>query len=84
MVDTLHSNGTRLILWQNPVLKHCLPEENLDERQNRIDEQYLIENRLCAMEENGDPYRVLSIWFRGSLLIDFTNPKADDVVVQAA
>lgn len=75
MVDTLHAGGTRLILWQNPILKHCTPEENLDERQNRIDEQYLIENQLCVMEENAEPYRVLSPWFYGSLLADFTNPE---------
>ena len=77
MVDTLHAGGTRLILWQNPVLKCCSPEENLDERQNRIDEQYLIDNRLCVMEENGEPYRVLSPWFYGSLLADFTNPDTE-------
>jgi alpha-glucosidase (family GH31 glycosyl hydrolase) len=77
MVDTLHASGTRLILWQNPTLKQSLPEENLDERQNRIDEQYLIKNRLCVMEENGEPYRVLSPWFYGSLLADFTNPETD-------
>ncbi len=76
MVDALHAKGTRLILWQNPTLKRCTPEENLDERQNHIDEQYLIDHRLCAMEEDGEPYRVLSGWFYGSLLPDFTDPKA--------
>ena len=74
MIDSLHAGGTRLILWQIPVLKHCTPDEHLDERQNKIDEQYWMDNQLCAMEENGEPYRVLSPWFKGSLLPDFTNP----------
>lgn len=79
MIDTLHAGGTRLILWQIPVLKHCLPEENLDERQNKLDEQYLIENHLCVMEANGEPYKVLSPWFKGSLLPDFTNPHTTEL-----
>ncbi|MEN6571068.1 MAG: TIM-barrel domain-containing protein [Anaerolineaceae bacterium] len=78
MIDTLHGGGTRLILWQIPVLKRTFPEENLDTRQNELDEQYWIENRLCVMEANGKPYRVLSPWFRQSLLPDFTNPRTVD------
>ena len=78
LIDTLHDGGTRLILWQIPVLKHTFPEENLDTRQNELDEQYWIENRLCAMEANGKPYRVLSPWFKQSLLPDFTNTRTVD------
>jgi alpha-glucosidase (family GH31 glycosyl hydrolase) len=79
MVDTLHAGGTRLILWQNPTLKKCMPEEKLDERQNLIDEQYWLENNLGVMEADGKtPYRVRSPWFREGLVADFTNPKTID------
>lgn len=78
MTEKLHAGGTRLILWQNPTLKHCLPEEHLDERQNRIDEQYWLENRLGVLEADGSPYRVRSPWFKEGLVADFTNPNTVD------
>lgn len=78
MTEKLHAGGTRLILWQNPTLKHCLPEEHLDERQNRIDEQFWLENNLCVLEQDGSPYRVRSPWFKDGLVADFTNPKTLD------
>lgn len=78
MTDKLHAGGTRLILWQNPTLKRCMPEENLDERQNKLDEQYWLENDLGVMEADGTPYRVRSPWFKEGLVADFTNPKTID------
>lgn len=78
MTDKLHAGGTRLILWQNPTLKHCMPEENLDERQNKLDEQYWLENNLGVMEADGSAYRVRSPWFKEGLVADFTNPKTVD------
>jgi len=78
MIDTLHAGGTRLILWQIPVLKHCTPNETFDERQNKIDEQYWIDNKLCVIDDNDEPYRVRSPWFIGSLVPDFTNAKTAD------
>lgn len=78
MTDKLHAGGTRLILWQNPTLKHCMPEENLDERQNKLDEQYWLENNLGVMEADGTAYRVRSPWFKEGLVADFTNPKTID------
>ncbi|MHC1740520.1 MAG: TIM-barrel domain-containing protein [Anaerolineaceae bacterium] len=78
MIDMLHNKGVRLILWQIPVVKQCKPEEMLDERQNRIDQEYLISNQMVVVKENGDPYRVLSPWFINSLLPDFTNPETEN------
>ena len=73
MVDYVHSAGLRLVLWQIPVIKHFDIPEN---PQHALDEAYVIRERLCAMNPDGTPYRITDGWFAGSLLLDFTNPKA--------
>lgn len=73
MVDYVHGAGLRLILWQIPAIKHFDVPEN---RQHALDEAYVIREGLCVMNSDGTPYRITDGWFAGSLLLDFTNPRA--------
>jgi alpha-glucosidase (family GH31 glycosyl hydrolase) len=72
MIDELHRLGIRVLLWQIPVMK------KLDEphAQHDADEAYMVEKGYCVREADGQPYRVRPPWFRGSLVLDVTNPDA--------
>lgn len=72
MIDNLHQQGTRIILWQIPVIKR------LDEAhpQLQLDQSYAMEQGFCVRESDGEPYRVRPFWFHGGLVLDFTNPQA--------
>ena len=76
MADAIHAAGTRLVLWQIPVLKWPKKFEEQGNPQHDADEAYMIENRYCAMMPSGDPYRVRPGWFNNGLLLDVTNPDA--------
>ena len=80
MVDELHQAGLRLVLWQNPVIKHADPKENPDDRQNKADQEYAIQYGYVVRKADGSPHRVEPHmpWFAGSLVLDFTNPQAAD------
>jgi alpha-glucosidase (family GH31 glycosyl hydrolase) len=76
MVDIIHQAGMRLVLWQIPVIRKLDSEKEDSQSQNKADEAYAIKKDYCLKLKNGEPYRVQPPWFRGSLLIDFTNPQA--------
>ncbi len=75
MVDALHDEGIRVLLWQIPVLKfsgNAAPQSKLDQR-------YALEQGYVLKNGDGSPYRLPSgTWFGNSLLVDFTNPQATD------
>jgi alpha-glucosidase (family GH31 glycosyl hydrolase) len=75
MVDELHRQGIRLVLWQNPALKNLGGEHHA---QQDIDEAYMLEKNFCLRWPDGSPYRVRPFWFHDSLLLDFNNPDAVD------
>lgn len=74
MIDALHQEGIRVLLWQIPVMKH------LDEahEQHDLDEAYMIEQDYCVREADGRPYRVRPHWFDDGLVLDVTNADAVD------
>ncbi len=78
MIDELHQAGLRIVLWQNPAIKQAEPRENLDEALNKVDQDYAIEQGFVVTKADGSPHRVEPHmpWFRGSLVLDFTNQKA--------
>ncbi len=80
MVDKIHQAGLRLILWQNPAIKHGEPREYLDETQNKADQEYAIQQEYVVRKADGSPHRVEPHmpWFSNSLVLDFTNQKAAD------
>ncbi len=78
MVDQLHQAGLRLVLWQNPAIKHRDPRENMDDRLTLADENYAIQHEYVVQKADGSPHRVEPHmpWFGGSLVFDFSNPEA--------
>lgn len=80
MVDELHQNKVRLVLWQNPVIKFKGEHENIDDTLNLSDQAYAIEKGYVVTKAEGKPYRVVKHmpWFQNSLVLDFTNPDATD------
>jgi alpha-glucosidase (family GH31 glycosyl hydrolase) len=75
MIDELHRQGIRLLLWQIPVLKDLGGERH---PQQDIDEAYMLEKGYHLKWPDGSPYRVRPFWFHDSLLLDFNNPEAVD------
>lgn len=73
MVDELHRQGIRVLLWQIPVWKHL---GGVRHQQHDLVESYLTEQGYVVKMADGSPYRIPDGWFVGSLLIDFTNPAA--------
>ncbi len=73
MVEYLHKNGLKCILWQIPIVKYI---NSLHHIQKDRDEAYALEQGYCAKKKDGTPYRMPEGWFTDSLLVDFTSPEA--------
>ncbi|MCK4726988.1 MAG: hypothetical protein KAT29_14350, partial [Anaerolineales bacterium] len=69
MVEKLHKQGLRLLLWQIPVLK----SNEDDHAQLANDWEHMLEQGYCVHTEENTPYLVRPYWFRDGLLMDFTN-----------
>ena len=80
MIDELHKNDVRLVLWQNPTIKSQGSHEHFDDRLNLADQAYAIEKGYVVKRSDGTPHRVEKHmpWFQNSLVLDFTNPEAAD------
>lgn len=77
MIDFIHKNNLKFILWQIPTIKHL--REGEENKQHAQDELYAMEKGFCVMNEDGTPYRITGGgWFADSLLIDFSNPEAKE------
>jgi alpha-D-xyloside xylohydrolase len=70
MVEAVHEQGLRLILWQIPVIKHA---PALRHAQKDRDEQTFIAEGFGVRHPDGAPFRLPEGWFKDSLLMDFTN-----------
>jgi len=74
MVNWLHQNNIRLVLWQIPVLK----ARDGVHPQHEADHDYFEQQGFGAREANGSLYKVRPFWFRNGYLWDVTNPAARD------
>lgn len=75
MIDALHFDGIRLVLWQIPVYKKQGGGEAPD-HQNELDRDDAAKRGLCALNPDGSPYTIPEgHWFAGSMIPDFTNPE---------
>lgn len=72
MVDWLHANGVKVLLWQIPLI----PIDRGDAGQVAADARTMIERRYCVLDGNGDPYHNRGWWFTGALLPDWSNDEA--------
>ena len=76
MIQQLHNAGKKLLLWQAPVYKQLGPGEKLN-RQNKLDWEEAVEQKLCVCFSDGTPYHIpQGKWFPGSMVPDFTHPAA--------
>lgn len=74
MVQELHDNGMKLLLWQAPIYKKQGTDEILN-AQNELDRDDAVKRKLCVMMPDNTPYTIPEgKWFPGSMVPDFTNP----------
>ena len=73
LVEYLHENGLKCILWQIPIVKYI---NSLHHLQKDRDEKYALEQGYCARKVDGMPYRMPEGWFTDSLLMDYTSEEA--------
>ncbi len=77
MIDKLHQDGVRLVLWQIPVYKKQGPDERVS-IQNKNDADFVRSERLCVQTDAGAAYTIpKDHWFAGSMIPDFTNPETE-------
>lgn len=69
MIDQLHEDGFKLVLWQIPIIK----ERGEQGSQTQINWDYALANSHVIKDEAGNPYLVKGFWFRGGLLPDLTD-----------
>lgn len=73
MINKLHKAGLHVLLWQAPVYKKQEEDEVIN-KQHELDKKYVINNRLCVMNNDDTPYVIpKGNWFSNSLVPDFTN-----------
>lgn len=72
MIERLHAEGIRVLLWQIPLVKAHPPPRG----QARHDRDTMVARGYGVREADGRPYRNRGWWFPGSLLVDFTNDDA--------
>lgn len=74
MIEKLHEQGKKLVLWQIPVFKGMEPDRTSE--QLDLDKEYAIEHGLAVLNKDGTPYEIpKGNWFEGSYIPDFTNEK---------
>ncbi len=71
LIQWLHDQGVRVLLWQIPVLK-----DTDDHNQHRADLDYADKAELCVGTTQDGTYRNRGWWFPNSRIIDFTYPEA--------
>jgi alpha-glucosidase (family GH31 glycosyl hydrolase) len=74
MIESLHADGLRVVLWQIPVHKTL----DFPHTQHDLDWESMIVEGYAALESTGEPYLVRPFWFHGGLVLDVTNPEAVD------
>ena len=74
MVDQLHRQNIRVLLWQIPVMKKA----DHAHAQHDADRAYFAQQRFGVQEPDGALHSVRPFWFRGGWLWDVTNPAARD------
>ena len=71
MIDEMHDDNIKLILWQIPVIK----DQGELNSQIRAIWDYAINNNFVIRDGTGDPYRVRGFWFHDGLLPDLTEER---------
>jgi alpha-glucosidase (family GH31 glycosyl hydrolase) len=75
LVERMHADGIRCVLWQIPVLKQV---PGLMNKRHDEDVQHALANGFVVTNADGTPYKIPEGWFKGSYVPDFTNQAAKD------
>lgn len=79
MIDDLHNQNLHLLLWLVPIHAQGNDlETSFNKEQCLIDNDYVIKNKYVAMKDESNPYIIPHTWCIGSMIPDFTNPKANE------
>lgn len=79
MIDKLHAQGLHLFLWLVPIYAQGNDlETTFNKEQCLSDNEFVIKNKYVAMKDEVNPYIIPHTWCIGSMIIDFTNPKANE------
>ena len=70
MVEYLHANNLKLIMWQIPIQKYLNKQQHPLKDQ---DEAYMIDKGYVVKNADGSPYRIPENWFTNSLIMDFSH-----------
>jgi len=73
MIERMHAEGVKLVLWQIPALKQLEEGENCP--QHERDDAYAVEDGLVVRNADGTPYRIPRQWFIGAHVPDFSAPE---------
>ncbi|EXX87435.1 glycosyl hydrolase, partial [Paenibacillus darwinianus] len=73
MMDDLHADGLKVLLWQIPI--HKFMYGVVHEQRDR-DERTFLERGYCVHDANGEPFTLPYNWFKDCHIIDYTNPEA--------
>ncbi|MBC7871880.1 MAG: hypothetical protein H7Y09_13635 [Chitinophagaceae bacterium] len=69
MVDRLHAQGIKVLLWQIPILK-VLEQPHA---QHQADHEFFENSGFGVREPDGSLHKVRPFWFRGGYIWDVTN-----------
>ncbi len=72
MVDALHAQNIKLILWQIPAMKKI----DAPHAQHDADRAFFAEQGFGVHDPDGSLHAIRPFWFRGGWLWDVTNPAA--------
>ncbi len=74
LIQRIHDQGLRLLLWQCPIIKELEPKDGTNE-QHALDQKAVIRNGLVCLLPDASPYKIHpGHWFPGSMIPDFSNP----------
>lgn len=74
MIEELHENNIKVLLWQLPVIKSSSnPPQQLS-----TDEAYAISQGYVLDDGSGSPYRNKGGWYGNAVMPDFSNAEAVD------
>ena len=76
LVSKLKEKNGHFLLWMIPSVREPALDENGNSTNPQLsaDIEYLIENKMVIMNEDGTPYRQPNDWFTDNMILDFTNP----------
>jgi alpha-glucosidase (family GH31 glycosyl hydrolase) len=68
MIESLHAQDIRLVLWQIPAFKQMEPHPQHD-----LDTAYALSQGYCVRNPDGSAYRIRPFWFHDGYLWDPTH-----------